>query len=99
MKTAIVTGSAGFVGFFISKLLLEAGYRVIGIDCFSDYYDVKIKKAREEMLLNFSEYRAVYTMIEKMGLGFAKISDVASQFLVFSSYLSWHMTNFVSCMN
>jgi UDP-glucuronate 4-epimerase len=65
MKTAIVTGSAGFVGFFISKLLLEAGYRVIGIDCFSDYYDVKIKKAREEMLLNFSEYRAVYTMIEK----------------------------------
>ena len=43
-KVAIVTGSAGFIGFHISKLLLESDWKVIGVDCLSDYYDISLKK-------------------------------------------------------
>ena len=41
----LVTGSAGFIGFHTSIKLIKK-YKVIGIDNFNDYYDVKLKKAR-----------------------------------------------------
>ena len=50
MQTVLVTGSAGFIGFHLSKLLLSHGYRVVGLDCISDYYDVSLKEARHAML-------------------------------------------------
>lgn len=63
-KTALITGSAGFIGFHISRALLENGWRVIGIDCMSDYYDVSLKKKRENLLFQFSAYRSVHEKIE-----------------------------------
>lgn len=45
-KTYLVTGAAGFIGYFLSKRLLEAGCTVIGIDNINDYYDVKLKHER-----------------------------------------------------
>ena len=42
-KVALVTGSAGFIGFHISKILLENDWKVIGVDCLSDYYDITLK--------------------------------------------------------
>ena len=42
----VVTGAAGFIGFNVSRLLLERGEEVIGIDNLNDYYDVNLKKAR-----------------------------------------------------
>lgn len=42
----LVTGSAGFIGFFLSKLLLENGHNVVGLDNINDYYDVNLKYAR-----------------------------------------------------
>ena len=50
-QTALVTGAAGFIGFHIAKKLLDEGWRVLGLDCMSDYYDVKLKKDREGILL------------------------------------------------
>jgi UDP-glucuronate 4-epimerase len=49
-KTAMVTGAAGFIGFHLSKRLLENGCRVIGIDNLNDYYDVRYKTGRLEQL-------------------------------------------------
>ena len=43
-RTALVTGSSGFIGYFTSLALLEAGWKVIGLDCLSDYYDVGLNK-------------------------------------------------------
>jgi UDP-glucuronate 4-epimerase len=39
-----VTGSSGFIGFHLSKKLLEKGHNVHGFDSMNHYYDVKIKK-------------------------------------------------------
>ncbi len=50
MKPILVTGAAGFIGAFLSKRLLEAGEAVIGVDNCNDYYDVRIKDARLNML-------------------------------------------------
>lgn len=58
-KTIIVTGSAGFVGFHVSLLLLKHGCTVIGIDNFSDYYEISLKENRHNLLKckNFIEIR------------------------------------------
>jgi len=42
----LVTGAAGFVGFYVAQRLLDDGRRVIGIDNFTPYYDVQLKEAR-----------------------------------------------------
>lgn len=46
MKRILVTGAAGFIGFNLSKKLLERGDEVVGLDCINDYYDVELKYAR-----------------------------------------------------
>lgn len=51
MKTALVTGSSGFIGYFVAQALLDAGWRVVGVDSMSDYYDVSLKQARLDLLL------------------------------------------------
>jgi UDP-glucuronate 4-epimerase len=55
-KTYLVTGVVGFIGFFLSKKLLEQGYRVIGVDNINDYYDVNLKYARLEQLKPFENF-------------------------------------------
>ena len=58
MKNKIlVTGSAGFIGFHLSKKYLENGYNVIGIDNMNDYYSVKLKEDRNKILNQFSNYK------------------------------------------
>lgn len=46
----LVTGTAGFIGFHLSKHLLAAGYQVIGIDNLNDYYEPALKQARLDLL-------------------------------------------------
>ncbi len=56
INSILVTGSAGFIGFHLSKRLLEEGFEVIGIDSINDYYEVSLKESRNEMLSQFSNY-------------------------------------------
>lgn len=46
MAKILVTGSAGFIGFHLSKRLIERGDEVVGLDCINDYYDVNLKFSR-----------------------------------------------------
>lgn len=64
MRTALVTGSAGFIGYHVCRRLLHDGFRVIGIDALMDYYDVALKQRREAMLLQPPAYSSVHTLIE-----------------------------------
>ena len=63
-RTALVTGSAGFIGYFTSKALLEAGWRVVGLDAMTDYYDVVLKERRHAMLLQTPGFTAVQARLE-----------------------------------
>ena len=45
-KNILVTGCAGFIGFSTSKVLLQKGYKIYGVDNLNDYYSVKLKKDR-----------------------------------------------------
>ncbi|TJZ59889.1 NAD-dependent epimerase [Sphingobacterium olei] len=49
-KKILVTGAAGFIGFHLSKKLLDQGIDVVGIDNINDYYDINLKYARLEEL-------------------------------------------------
>ena len=55
-EVILVTGSAGFIGFHLSKKLLEDGHTVIGVDNFNPYYPVEIKEARSALLREFANF-------------------------------------------
>jgi UDP-glucuronate 4-epimerase len=55
-KVILITGAAGFVGFHLSKRLLEKGVRIIGFDNLNDYYDVNLKKDRLNILKQYKEF-------------------------------------------
>lgn len=56
MKTFLVTGSSGFIGFHLCKSILANGNKVVGIDSFSNYYDVNLKKSRDRILKKYPFY-------------------------------------------
>jgi len=53
----LVTGAAGFIGFHLSKSLLEDGFYVLGIDNVNDYYDPNLKLARLEQLKPYKNFK------------------------------------------
>ena len=52
----LITGAVGFIGFHLSKKLLEEDYQVIGIDNLNGYYDPGLKKARLEILGKYNNF-------------------------------------------
>ena len=59
-----VTGSSGFIGFHLSKKLLEKGYSIHGFDSMNKYYDVKIKKARLKILKKYKKFSFTKNKLE-----------------------------------
>ncbi|MFO7599263.1 MAG: NAD-dependent epimerase/dehydratase family protein [Candidatus Desulfacyla sp.] len=66
-ETILVTGSAGFIGFHLSKALLKKGYTVLGVDNLNPYYDVNLKRARLEILNPYEGFRFFEADIQDLG--------------------------------
>jgi UDP-glucuronate 4-epimerase len=58
-KVYLITGAAGFIGYFLSKKLLEQGCKVIGIDNINDYYDVNLKYTRLSNLEHYKNFQFI----------------------------------------
>ena len=56
----LVTGAAGFVGFHTAKALLDRGDEVVGLDNLNEYYDVRLKRARLDILESIAGFRFVH---------------------------------------
>jgi len=67
-RTALVTGSSGFIGFHLCRRLLDEGWRVVGLDNLSDYYDVSLKERRQAMLCQHAGFSVVNDSVETPGL-------------------------------
>ena len=74
-KTIVITGVAGFIGFHLAERLLTDGWKVIGVDSLTDYYDVRMKKKRLSLLakhkifsfhkLNIAKYAPLEALLKK----------------------------------
>jgi UDP-glucuronate 4-epimerase len=56
----LVTGAAGFIGFHLTKKLLDQKHHVVGIDNFNNYYDIKLKKNRYLQLIRLKNKNLVF---------------------------------------
>ena len=75
-KRYLITGGAGFIGFYLSKALLEKGAQVVGLDNLNDYYEVSLKEDRLAILSKLEGYRFVK----------ADLSDKEAVFRLFEEY-------------
>ena len=64
MTRVFITGTAGFIGFHLAKLLLAEGFTVHGFDGMTDYYDVRLKRRRHQMLMQSDGFTATEAMLE-----------------------------------
>lgn len=82
MKRVFVTGSAGFIGFHLCRLLLDQGHQVAGFDGMTDYYDVRLKQARHEILRRRNGFSCTEAMLEDEAALDAAIDDFRPDVIV-----------------
>ena len=75
-QKVLITGTAGFIGFHLAKLLLDEGFQVHGFDGMTDYYDVNLKKKRHAALLQNPNFSATEAMLEDQ----KKFDEIADRF-------------------
>ncbi len=67
-RKVFITGTAGFIGFHLAKLLTSEGFEVAGYDGMTDYYDVRLKQRRHQHLAQNPNFSATEGMLEDQAL-------------------------------
>ncbi len=110
MRKILITGAAGFIGYHLSKRLLEDGRIVVGLDNLNDYYDPRLKRARLDQLEKFPAFsHADFDMADREAMpalfaehGFDAVVNLAAQAGVRYSLINPHSyvdTNLVGFVN
>lgn len=75
-RTALVTGAAGFIGFHLCQRLMADGWRIVGLDNMSAYYDPALKDARLALLEAHDSFVPAIAAIEEQGV----LSDLMAEY-------------------
>ena len=86
-RPVLITGTAGFIGFFLAEKLLRAGLKVVGVDNLNPYYDPKLKQARLDLLSQYPGFTfEKLDLADRAGLsalfdrhGFRHVVNLAAQ--------------------
>jgi UDP-glucuronate 4-epimerase len=92
----LVTGAAGFIGYHVSRRLLERGDEVLGLDNLNDYYDPSLKRARLELLRQNPKFRFVKLDVadrEDMASLFAEEKPIRVVHLAAQAGVRYSLTN------
>ena len=81
-RRVFITGTAGFIGFHLARILLEDGFVVCGLDAMTDYYDVRLKQRRHQMLLQNPNFTAHETRLEEAEAVAGIVADFAPDVIV-----------------
>jgi len=82
MRKALITGTAGFIGFHLAQLLLAEGFCIHGFDGMTDYYDVTLKQRRHQILLQNPHFSMTEGMLEDHALITQVTDDFAPDVIV-----------------
>lgn len=81
-KRYLITGGAGFIGYYLSKSLLEKGAEVTGFDNLNDYYEVSLKEDRLAALKEYPKYRFVKADLADQDAVFTLFEDFKPQIVI-----------------
>jgi UDP-glucuronate 4-epimerase len=81
-RRVFITGTAGFIGFHLARLLLDEGFVVHGFDGMTDYYDVTLKQRRHQMLHQKPGFAATEAMLEDQATLDAAVDAFAPDVIV-----------------
>lgn len=76
-RKVLITGTAGFIGFHLARLLLAEGFRVHGYDGMTEYYDVRLKQRRHATLFQNPNFSATEGMLEDR----VRLDSVVDEFM------------------
>jgi len=82
MTRVLITGTAGFIGFHLAKLLLAEGFVVHGYDGMTDYYDVNLKQRRHAKLMQSPNFSMTEGMLEDQALFDRTADDFAPEVII-----------------
>ncbi len=81
-KRYLITGGAGFIGYYLSKALLEKGAEVTGFDNLNDYYEVSLKEDRLSVLKKYPKYCFVKADLADHDAVFTLFEDFKPQIVI-----------------